>query len=252
MRFRLLGPVAAESNGSTVPINGIRERRTLAVLLLARGYPVSIDRLTRTLWGGSAPATVRAQVHNSLASVRRQPAVAEPDARGLIGRHGTGYAAKTDPDQTDSTRFESQVMRGYDLARDGRMEEAAQVLRAALRLWNGPALEGLGDGFLHGEAEQLERMRLACLERCIECELSLGRHHELVAELARLVAEHPEREGFVEQQMLALHRSGMRQDALGAYAAARSWLAEHLGLDPRPTMRQLHQAILRGDQNPLS
>jgi len=251
MRFRLLGPVAAESNGSPVTITGIRERRTLAVLLLARGYPVSIDRLAQTLWGGSAPVTVRAQVHNSVASVRRQLGIVEPYARALIERHGTGYAARTDPDQTDFTLFERQVVRGSDLARDGRVEAAAEVLRAALRLWNGPALDGLGDGFLHGEAEQLEKMRLACLERRIECELVLGRHHELVAELARLVAEHPEREGLVEQHMLALHRSGMRQDALGAYAVARSWLAENLGLDPQPSLRKLHRAILRSDPNLL-
>jgi len=32
---------------------------------------------------------------------------------------------------------------------------------------------------------------------------------------------------------------------------ARSWLAENLGLDPQPSLRKLHRAILRSDPNLL-
>jgi tetratricopeptide (TPR) repeat protein len=75
----------------------------------------------------------------------------------------------------------------------------------------------------------------------------LGRDRELIPELAALTAMHPTRERLTELRMLALHRAGRTADALNAYAGARDYLAEHLGLDPGTGLRQMHQAILRDD-----
>jgi len=47
--------------------------------------------------------------------------------------------------------------------------------------------------------------------------------------------------------MLALYRSGRQADALEAYQSARTTLVEELGIEPRPELRELHQAILRQD-----
>jgi DNA-binding SARP family transcriptional activator len=42
----------------------------------------------------------------------------------------------------------------------------------------------------------------------------MGRHDELVAEMERLTREHPLRERFRAQLMLALYRCGRQDDAL--------------------------------------
>jgi SARP family transcriptional regulator, regulator of embCAB operon len=85
---------------------------------------------------------------------------------------------------------------------------------------------------------------LATLECLIEADLNLGRHHELLSELAGLVAEHPLYEDLHGQFMVALYRSGRRSDALEVFRRLRERLVEQLGLDPSAKLARLHQAIL--------
>ena len=67
----------------------------------------------------------------------------------------------------------------------------------------------------------LEESRLAALEERIDADLASGEHARLVGELEALVREHPLRERFAAQLMLALYRSGRQADALEAYRDAR-------------------------------
>src|SRR5205823_5198281 len=73
------------------------------------------------------------------------------------------------------------------------------------------------------------------------------RHAELVAELERLVAEHPLRERLRGQLMLALYRAGRQAEALEAYQATRRALVDELGIEPSPALQELEKAILRQD-----
>ncbi|MCA1670733.1 MAG: tetratricopeptide repeat protein, partial [Actinobacteria bacterium] len=99
------------------------------------------------------------------------------------------------------------------------------------------------------EITRLEELRLAATEERIELQMAAGRHADLVGELEALVAQHPLRERFHGQLMLALYRSGRQAEALAAYQRARGLLTEQLGLDPSTALRELEQAILRQDQN---
>jgi predicted ATPase len=114
-----------------------------------------------------------------------------------------------------------------------------------MALWRGPALAGLLDvPFAAAHAARLEERRMAALETCIDAELALGRHRELVGELGSLVDEQPLRERLRGQLMLALYRSGRQADALAVHQAGRRVLAEELGLDPGPELRALEASIL--------
>jgi YVTN family beta-propeller protein len=130
----------------------------------------------------------------------------------------------------------------------GEAEQAAGVLRAGLDLWRGPALADFAhEPFAQAAITQAEELRLAAIEERVEADLALGRHGELVAELQALVEHHPLRERARGQLMLALYRCGRQAEALQAYQAYRKAMAEQLGLDPSPALRQLEESILKRD-----
>src|SRR4029079_12699009 len=81
----------------------------------------------------------------------------------------------------------------------------------------------------------------------IEAELALGRHGQFVSELETLIAEHPLRERFRAQLMLALYRSGRQADALAVYQRACKTFVDELGIEPSETLRKLERAILAHD-----
>ena len=85
------------------------------------------------------------------------------------------------------------------------------------------------------------------LERRIDADLALGRHADLVAELEGLVGQHPLRERLRGQRMLALYRCGRQAEALEAFHQGRRLLVEEIGVEPGPSLRGLHEAILRQD-----
>jgi len=246
LHFAILGPVEVTVGGVPVHVGGPREQKALAALLLATPRSVGVQRLTQILWDGESPITAKAQVHNTIARLRRNLATAGADHH-VISSFGGGYAIRIAEDQCDAAIFESLDGEGSALTKRGELAAAADTLRGALDLWRGPALDGMVCQGLAGEAQRLNEQRLACLERRIEVDLALGRHADLTGELTALVGEHPLRERLVEHQMVALYRCGRRLEALEAFNASRVRLAEQTGLDPRPELGRLHLAILTGD-----
>ncbi|HEY8201368.1 MAG TPA: BTAD domain-containing putative transcriptional regulator, partial [Actinomycetota bacterium] len=119
--------------------------------------------------------------------------------------------------------------------------------RAALEVWRGPALGGVGGRSIEAAAARLEEERLALLVHRVEADLQLGRHAELVAELGALVATHPLQEGLRGALMLALFRAGRQAEALEVFRDARRTLVDELGVEPGPELRRLHERMLRAD-----
>ena len=94
--------------------------------------------------------------------------------------------------------------------------------------------------YLRAAAARLDALRLAALEERYALELDLGGISSAVAELERLVLEHPLRERMWALLITGLYRAGRQAEALGAYERARTLLADELGIDPGPELRELH------------
>jgi predicted ATPase/DNA-binding SARP family transcriptional activator len=243
LEFRLLGPLEVLAGGNRVPIPGAKERSLLALLLLHAGRVVSADRLLEELWGEHLPDDPANALQSRVAKLRR--ALGQTGAHGLLASRRPGYVLEVAPEQLDIHRFERLLAKAREAA--GTID-AANRFEEALALWRGPALADFAhEGFAQAEIGRLEELRLVAVEGRLDAELAAGHHAELVGQLEALVAAHPLRERFRAQLMAALYRSGRQADALAAYRAARTVLADELGIDPSPELQQLERAILTQD-----
>jgi DNA-binding SARP family transcriptional activator len=236
LEFRILGPFEVTDVTGPVALGGHRQKALLAALLLEAGRVVPTDRLVDLLYGEQAPKTATTSLQNSISRLRR---ALGPD---VLETRPPGYVLRVEPEQIDARRFESQL----NAARRAEPADRRELLVRALSTWRGPALaEFAFEQFAQAEIRHLEELRVVALEQRIEADLELGRHGEVVGELEALVEQHPLRETFRRQLMLALYRSGRQAEALEAYQAARTRFVDELGIEPGPELRNLQSEILR-------
>jgi DNA-binding SARP family transcriptional activator len=243
LEFRLLGPLEVVAEEGAVRLGGPKRRATLVILLLNANRVVSVERLADDLYAGATPVTAVTQVQRQISELRKALGT-----ESAIETRPPGYLIRIAPEQLDLHRFEREAERASHALARGEAERAAALLRDALALWRGPPLADFAyEAFAQASIERLEEIRLAALEQRIEADLALGRHGELVGELEELVAEHPLREGFRGQLMVALYRSRRQAEALEVYRRGREQLLEELGIQPTPALRDLQRAILTQD-----
>ncbi|GAA1254878.1 BTAD domain-containing putative transcriptional regulator [Sphaerisporangium rubeum] len=245
MEFRLLGPVEVWNGGRQARLGGAKPRALLTALLLEAGRVVAVERLIEAVWGSYFPATARAVVQTYVASLRRS--LEEVGVTGVIVSHRAGYVAQVPVEAIDLRVFERLVAEGRRDVVEARHAEGRDRLRAALGLWRGAALGGIGDSFLRAEAARLEELRLTVVEERVAADLALGEEERLLDELAALVAAYPARERLRRDLMVALYRADRQADALAVYREGRRVLVEELGVEPGVELRQAHEAILRSD-----
>ena len=242
MRYRVLGPLELlDVDGDPVPLGGRTEQVLLATLLLSANRVVSRDRLIDALWGDRPPDTAANVLQVHVSKLRRTLA-ASSSAAGPLQTQAPGYVLRTTEGELDAERFEELAVQS--LPGDGPADVSVR-LAEALALWRGPVLDGLESSDpWRSEITRLEELRMSVVERRIEADLALGRHHQLVGELEGLIRDDSLREGLRAQLMVALYRSGRQADALGVYRQTRQVLADELGIDPTPTLQALELAIL--------
>jgi predicted ATPase/DNA-binding SARP family transcriptional activator len=240
LEIRVLGPFEALAGGTPADVGGSKRQALLAMLALRNGRLVGVDMLIDGLWGEELPAAPRNALHHHVARLRA--ALGE----GAIAGSADGYALKDA--SVDAADFEALLAEARAASRARDVEAAAEAVAAALALWRGPALQGLTEtAWFRAEAQRLEALRVDALEEQFEAALALGEHRELTPALRAVLDENPFRERIWGQLMLALYRGGRQADALEAFQDARRVLADELGLEPGPDLRQLQDAILAHD-----
>lgn len=238
----LLGPVEVRVSGVDIALSPL-ERNLLTLLALTQGIALSTERIIDQLWGDRLPASPRSRVQGLISSLRRKVGDV------LVTRH-PGYLLDRTQLEVDAEKCEKFA---FQASTASSTTGAAELLRHALAVWRGEPLDGVTAPGADADRTRLAELRVGLLEARFDAELELGRHTEVIAELAVAVAEHPLRERLAGQHMTALYRASRRADALQAYQALRERLADELGSDPCHDLRSLHASILRGrDDTPAA
>ena len=248
LTINVLGPLEVRRGGGAVPLRSPQERALLAHLAARVRRTVPADELVETLWRETPPRTAHKSLQNHVVRLRR---ILEPGANGrpaiLITDSG-GYRLELADQAIDSRRFEALADVGRAAYRDGLVHGAADALRHALALWRDRAFLGLESTPLLGrEARRLDDLRLLALEDRFAADLDLGLAREVVGELQALVDIHPLRERLWCLLALGMYRADRQSDSLDTCRRARAVLADELGAEPGPALRQLEVQVLRHD-----
>ena len=245
VEFKILGPLVITAGTELLDVGGTRQQIVIATLLLAGNRAVPADRLLEAIYGENRPPTSRSQVQICVSLLRKM--LARRHSSATVTTHQNGYTFEIGDEQFDAARFGDLAAAGRAARDAGRPAEAAARYRDALRIWRGPALDGIHCPLVRAAAHRLDQRRADLTEECIQLELDLGRHHELVGELTSLTGASPLREGLRGQLMLALYRCDRTAEALQVYQQARQSMIDELGVEPGERLRRLERAIRLGD-----
>lgn len=236
---RVLGSVEVRVDDRPVDIGPARQRGILAVLLVEANTAVGVDQLIDRVWGERQPLRVRGSLYSHLTRLRTALA---PTPTKITARSGS-YTLEVDEQAVDLHRFRRLMAE----TRNAPDERALTLIEQALDLWRGEPFAGMDTPWLAEVRAGLERERLAARLDHADVALRCGGHTRLLPGLTTLAAEFPLDERIAGQLMLALYRAGRQADALAQYQRIRTQLADELGADPGPELRELHQKILSAD-----
>ncbi|MCM2390475.1 AfsR/SARP family transcriptional regulator [Streptomyces albipurpureus] len=247
MRYEIMGPLRVMDGEEESTIKAQKIEILLAVLLVRSNQVVAMDQLIREIWGEAPPRRATAALHVYVSQVRKFLRRSGRED-GPVLTKPPGYMLCLGSDGLDLRIFDRLVMEGRDCFRTGNFEAATQSFEGALSLCRGPVFDGVCRGpILEGFQTWFNEARLECIEMLMDARLALGRHRELISDLYRLGTEHPLRETFHRQLMVALHRSDRQADALQVYQRARRTLNDELGLEPGRGLQEMQHAILAAD-----
>ncbi|MDX3645834.1 AfsR/SARP family transcriptional regulator [Streptomyces sp. MB09-02B] len=242
LRFGVLGPVRAWRGTEPLATGSPQQRALLAALLLREGRTATASELIDALWGDEPPSQALAAVRTYASRLRK---VLSP---GVLVSESGGYAVRALPAGALDLAVAQELATDAEKAKNsGDLCRARRLLNEALGLWDGEVLASVPGPYAETQRARLDEWRLQLVESRLDMDLEQGCHAEAVSELTALTAAHPLRERLRELLMLALYRSGRQAEALAVYADTRRLLADELGVDPRPGLRELQQRILRAD-----
>ncbi|GGR29431.1 AfsR/SARP family transcriptional regulator [Streptomyces aurantiogriseus] len=247
VRFAVLGPVRVWRGETELEPGGPQERAFLALLLVRAGQPVAVDEIVDVLWGTRPPRSAVNVVRRHVGSLRRllEPGLAPRAAGRWLMRDAGGYRLVTDGDCLDLLRFRALREAARRVTGESPVR-AVELLTEALSLWQGPVAAGLPEqARAHPAFGAADRERLAAVREAADAALRAGTPDAILPQLQLAATDHPLDEPVQAGLILALAAAGRRPEALGVYDAVRLRLAEELGIDPGPELREAHEAVLK-------
>ena len=240
LRVRVLGSLVVEDVAER-DLGSRQGRTVLKVLAVARGEPVSVDRLADALWGDRPVARPVDQVGVLVSRLRGVL------GSGRIVREEAGYRLRAD--WLDLDELDDRVADAASALAAGRVAVARAAADAALAIARGPVLAGEDGAWLEVEraavAATVGRARAIALEAAA----TAGDHPAVSALGEAALAADPYDEVVLRLLMRAHAAAGRPAVALATYARVRVRLVEDLGVSPAAETEAVHAEVLAlGDE----
>jgi SARP family transcriptional regulator, regulator of embCAB operon len=254
MEVKVLGPLEARENGRSILLTASKPRQILSLLAVSAGELVTVSELVEELWGLNAPRSAVQSVQTYILRLRQGIEAALPSggssvAKDVLVTRPCGYALNISTKDVDVHGYQELAQAGERAMEAGDYQSASRLFGSALSRWRGPALVDVRVGPRLGiEVARLEQSRLGVLESRIDADLGLGRHRQLLSELAELTTRYPMHEKLCAQYMTALYVSGCKWRALEVFRTLRQNLVDELGVEPSVHVQRLQRAILNCDE----
>ncbi|MEU9244124.1 BTAD domain-containing putative transcriptional regulator [Streptomyces sp. NPDC048385] len=255
MRFQILGPVRVWQGTTDVKLGPPKQRALLALLLAHAGQPVPLHGVVDALWQEDPPATAVNVIHRHVAALRRllEPGLLSGTASRRLVRDSGGYRIDVAPHELDLLRFRALRQDARRSARQGDRAKAVELLVEALDLWRGPAGSGIPPEvralpvFTAVDDEHVAAVKEAA--GYVPTAGAVLTEHVLVT-LRQAAAHHPLDEGLQARLIEVLAAAGRQGEALETYRVVRARLADELGLDPGPELREAQLTALNQPRQP--
>jgi DNA-binding SARP family transcriptional activator len=246
LEYRILGRLIIRGpDGNELTISRPIHRALLCILLVYCGEVVPKRMLSHALWDDlDMPENPEGSLRSVVYRVRKEFKSSE-----LIGTHPIGYYFHfADGDFFDLLAFRKLVAGGRRASSNRDYVQAERLFGEAVSLWRAATLADFPDTQASSAiCSALLEDRTLALEELIDAKLALGKHREVVPDLAALTAADSLRESWWSRLMLALYLSGRQADALEAFIRARTALSEEFGVEPGPVLQDLQRRILDKD-----
>ncbi|MFE5505459.1 BTAD domain-containing putative transcriptional regulator [Amycolatopsis japonica] len=246
LRFEVLGPLRAWHGETRLDLGPVRQQAVLAALLLRPDVTVSHYELTDGLWEKPPESNVLPVYVRRLRQCLDTSGTKPRDSVIVSDRGGYRFAGSGV--RLDVIRLEEVAAVAAAAEEAGDLVAAVDTFADALRLFHGEPLTGLPGAFVQGERRRLEERKLLLLRRKLKAQLKLGRFDEVIGELSALVSADPPSEPLAALLMRALYGGGRQAEALEVFTDVRERLVEQLGVEPGEELRQVQEAVLRGDE----
>jgi predicted ATPase/DNA-binding SARP family transcriptional activator len=242
LRVEVLGPLRLLVDGAPVDVPGPKRRTVLALMAMAEGRVVPVDRLLDALWPNDPPEAARAALHSHVSRLRRHLGPAAPRLESFQG----GYRLALDAHDVDARQARGLLAQARTTAASDPARAAA-LLRQARSLWRGPPLPELGAvPPIAAWSVALDELRREVGDLLVACALDAGETDDVVELAADAVADDTLREPAVVLLMRAYAATARSAEALRIGYEFRRRLADESGLEPSPALGAVEREIATG------
>jgi len=249
IRVETFGGLKLLVDGAEVSAGPLRQQLVLARLLVARGRSVSLPNLIDALWPDLPPASAANQIHRYVGELRRafEPSLKHRELGRVLLPSANGYRVVPAAFECDLEDFFALADEISAATKPGDRAHILDLYERALEVAQFPLFPDFAGAYERPDFAAVERARVNLAVDAADEILRAGTRSSMMSVLESIGASVPFNEPLQARLIRLLAAADRRADALQLYETTRRALADQLGIDAGPELRDAHHAALAED-----